>query len=107
MMDSGWFRNARGNLCKRYGPPRAPGARGDFPTPMISGDSIGQHVQSAADGKWYDSKAALRATYMPSGNPQGIRYNEVGNEVQPIAPPPDRTADIAKTVARAIERAKN
>lgn len=104
-MTDGWYRNARGNWCKSYGPARTPGARGDFPTPMIGADNIGKHVQSAADGKWYDSKSALRATYLPSGNPQGIRYNEVGNDVQSPPPVKDNTAAIDRAIGRAISRA--
>ena len=76
---SDWFRNERGNLCKRYGPPRQPVARGDFPIPMMIRD-FDEPVQSMADGKFYGSKAALAASHKASGNPQGIDYVELGNE---------------------------
>lgn len=33
-----------------------------------------------ADGKMHDSKAALRASYLPGGNPQGERYLELGDQ---------------------------
>lgn len=35
---------------------------------------------SMADGKIYTSKAAMRASYKPSGNPQGESYIEVGDD---------------------------
>lgn len=35
---------------------------------------------SMADGKLYTSKAAMRASYKPSGNPQGESYIEVGDD---------------------------
>lgn len=37
-------------------------------------------IRSMADGKTYDSKSALYRTYQPDGNPQGIRYECMGNE---------------------------
>lgn len=52
-------------------------------------------IQSMATGEWFDSKAALRATYKPSGNKQGERYTEVGGDpaiLKPFKKPkPDRT----------------
>lgn len=52
------------------------------------------HLKSMADGKWYDSKSAMRKTYKPSGNPQGERYTEVGGDpaiLKPFKKPkPDR-----------------
>ncbi len=53
--------------------------RSSLPAPMVIADTI-DAVRSMADGKEYTSKAALRATYKPSGNPDGISYVEVGNE---------------------------
>ena len=51
-------------------------------------------IQSMATGEWFDSKAALRATYKPSGNKQGERYTEVGGDpaiLKPFKKPkPDR-----------------
>jgi hypothetical protein len=53
--------------------------RSSLPSPMVISDTI-DPVRSMADGKEYTSKAALRSTYKPSGNPDGISYVEVGNE---------------------------
>ena len=51
-------------------------------------------IQSMATGEWFDSKAALRATYKPAGNKQGERYTEVGGDpaiLKPFKKPkPDR-----------------
>lgn len=47
--------------------------------PMFISDTI-EPLQSMADGKTYSSKSALRNTYKPSGNPDGISYVEMGNE---------------------------
>lgn len=46
---------------------------------VIMSDHI-DAVRSMADGKTYDSKSALYASYRADGNPQGIRYECVGNE---------------------------
>ncbi len=61
--------------------------RSAFPTPMLRRDSI-EPVQSMADGKTYDSLSALRRTYRADGNPQGIEYQEIGNEKRsdPVMP---------------------
>ena len=68
-------------------------ARATFPTPMIASDSC-DGIQSMADGRHYDSKAALRRSYRADGNPQGRDYTEIGDapvEANPVARP-DRKA---------------
>lgn len=37
-------------------------------------------VQNQHDGKMYTSKRAMRASYRPSGNKEGIQLVEVGND---------------------------
>jgi hypothetical protein len=75
---------------------------------VLATDTLDQPVKSMADGKYYDSKAALRSTYKPSGNPDGIRYVEVGNETQPIAAKPKRDdAAITTTLQKALARYQN
>lgn len=65
-------------------PIRQRGARSGFPCPMVIRDSIGGDLQSMADGKWYDSKSALRRSYTSDGNPQGRDYQEIGGaEIEP------------------------
>lgn len=103
-MTDGWYRNARGNWCKRWTTPTAPPKRGAFPCPMIASDTLETPLYSGADGKLYDSKSKLRATYLPSGNPDGILYNEIGNEQIPIDPPTPDTAGIDASIQKAIAR---
>lgn len=43
-------------------------------------------IQSMVDGKVYDSKRALRATYQPSGNREGVQYTEVGGDKSILKP---------------------
>ena len=50
--------------------------QGEVACPMVISDSLGVHgVQSMLDGKHYDSKSRLRATYRAAG------FVEVGNDV--------------------------
>ena len=82
-------------------------ARSDaLPVPNVISDSI-EPVQSMADGRYYSSKAALRATYKPSGNPDGASYVEVGNEAaKPYTPPQPKieTAGIDAALHKAVAR---
>lgn len=55
--------------------------------PMVIRDGM-EPVQSMLDGKMYDSKRALRATYRPSGNKEGKYYTEVGNDSAIMEPKP-------------------
>lgn len=57
-----------------------PPARSDLPFPMIASDYLAEPVQSMVDGTWHTSKAGLRKTYSPSGNEEGVRYIEIGND---------------------------
>lgn len=72
-------------------------------------DELDKPVRSMADGKIYTSKAALRASYKASGNSQGTRYEEVGNDParlrQPEKPKPDRKA-ITESIEKARARLK-
>lgn len=56
-------------------------ARADFPTPMMSLDSM-DPLRSMVDGQLYDSKSALRRSYRERG------YIEIGNETQKMPEPP-------------------
>lgn len=96
---SGWVRNERGNLVKRWGLPKGDAVRGSYPCPAIASDRMDplQHV----DGKMYDSKAAFRAVTKAQG------YVEVGNDParfnRPAPPKPDRAA-IRDAVGKAISQ---
>jgi hypothetical protein len=69
--------------------------------PMIISDHIDACI-SHADGKTYDSKSALFRSYRPEGNPQGVRYECVGNET---AKPFKRPAPQHRERMEAINRA--
>lgn len=100
-----WFQVDDGRTVYRKVEQRPIGVRSDMPSPMIVKDTLDQPLQSMADGKYYTSKAALRATYRPSGNPQGNSYVEVGNEVQPItAEPKIDSKKIDDSLQRAMTR---
>lgn len=78
--------------------------RSPLPAPMVISDTL-EPTQSMADGKYYTSKAALRATYKPSGNPDGISYVEVGNEQVKDPPKPKiDEAGIQASLQKALAR---
>lgn len=54
--------------------------------PRILADTIEPCM--GADGKMHTSLGSLRASYRPSGNPQGESYTEIGNEKIAAAPKP-------------------
>lgn len=73
-------------------------------------DEMPHAVQSMADGKWYTSRSALRATYRASGNPQGIQYTEVGNDPARLKQPERRMPDkagIVEAIRKAAARFNN
>jgi len=74
-------------------------ARSHLAAPMIIGDGM-TPVRSMLDGKIYDSKRALRATYKAAG------VTEVGNDVALTRPRrrPDRKG-VKAAVSRAFSRA--
>lgn len=85
--------------------------RSDLPCPMLIRDELDQPLQSMADGKWYTSKSALRSTYLPSGNPHGKRFVEVGTEYdKPDYRPPDPKIDdqgITQALQKAMARVQS
>jgi hypothetical protein len=54
------------------------GARRLISAPRVLSDQI--EAVRGADGKMHDSLSGLRASYLPSGNPQGERYLELGDQ---------------------------
>jgi len=84
-------------------------AASDLPAPMLINDSM-EPTQSMVDGQFYTSKAALRATYKPSGNKDGKRYVELGNDSSILdpkpfkKPKPDRN-EIKAAVGKAMSQA--
>lgn len=76
-----------------------------FSVPYFISDSI-EPCTSMADGRVYSSKAALRATYKASGNPQGESYVEVGNAPIREAPAPD-VKQHKSSVRESLQKAKS
>lgn len=73
--------------------------------PMVQSDTM-EPVQSMLDGKYYDSRAKLRATYRPSGNREGKRYIELGNDQSVLTPTPyKRPKPDRKAIKEAVHRA--
>jgi hypothetical protein len=68
--------------------------------PIIMSDNI-DAVMSHADGKTYTSKSALYRSYKPDGNPQGVRYECIGEQ---IAKPFERPKRDKAAARRAIDR---
>lgn len=76
--------------------------RSDLAGPMVISDTM-QPVQSQLDGKMYDSKASLRASYRAAG------VVEVGNDSSVTSPKPrprrkPDTAGIKAAVGKAFSR---
>lgn len=68
-------------------------ARSDFPCPAIHSDTFLDPVQSMADGKYYDSKRSMLASYKAENNPQGENYRIVEPDELAAPPPPPQKAD--------------
>lgn len=102
VIEKRWYKLENGRSVYRA-VPKACETRSSFPIPYMKFDRI-EPVQSQADGKIYDSLSALRATYREDGNPQHIRYEEVGNEDLTKMPLPKRDS---KKAIEAIERAES
>lgn len=79
---------------------KLPPARSDLPAPRIATD-IMEPVQSMLDGRLYDSKSALRATYRQAG------VVEIGNDParnRPFERPTTPRKEIKDVVDRARAR---
>lgn len=80
-------------------------AASDLPAPMLVNDTM-EPTQSMVDGQYYTSKAALRATYKPSGNKEGKRYVELGNDSSVLEPKPyKKPAPDRKQIKAAVGKA--
>lgn len=75
--------------------------------PMIMRGDDTEPLQSAADGKWYTSKAAMRESYKASNNPRGINFEEVGDDPRYLAgTAPQRDLGSKADAATAVEKAE-
>lgn len=80
--------------------PRLEPKRSHLPCPRIASDHM-EPVQSQLDGKMYESKSALRATYRAAG------VIEVGNDPARLRPRKRKPIDdkaIADTVDKAVAK---
>jgi hypothetical protein len=80
-------------------------AQSDLPAPGVISDTM-EPTKSMVDGQYYTSKSALRATYLPSGNKEGKRYIEIGNDSSVTNPKPrKKPAPDREGIKAAIGRA--
>lgn len=77
-------------------PPTGP--ESDFPAPMLIRDDM-PALRSMGDGRFYDSKSALRASYRA----QGLR--EVGNDV-PLTPQDNRKPITKAEIGAAYQKVR-
>ena len=79
-----------------------PGDPDAIVAPNVIRDELPVARQSQVTGTWHESKRGIRATYQPSGNPEGKLYQEIGNEVQkPFKSPPIDPKGIRESMAKA------
>lgn len=74
--------------------------------PNVVGDEM-PAVRNQYDGKVYTSKRAIRASYQPSGNKDGMQLIEVGNDPARLRPKPKHKPDrraIRQSLAKAEAR---
>lgn len=71
---------------------------------IMRGDEI-EPTMSMADGKMYTSKAKMRASYLPSGNPQGQRYIEIGDDKNYSKRSTERPKPDEAKITEAVDRA--
>jgi hypothetical protein len=91
------YRN--GEIVEKGGPLdiRPEPARSDMPIPFVASDTM-EPVQSMVDGKFYTSKAVLRASYKAAG------VVEVGNDPARLRPKP-KTAPDRKAIRQSLQKA--
>lgn len=105
-MTYAWIDLGDGRSVYRNVMPKPRGERSALSMPMILSDRI-EPVQSMADGKTYDSMAALRRTYRADGNPQGIEYTEVGDAERSGPETPKVTKEECAVLLDKFEAAVN
>lgn len=82
-------------------------ARSSLPAPYFICDTQ-DPLQSMADGKLYDSKSAMRASYKAENNPHGVDFIEVGNmDTATFNPPKRDRAGDREAIERAINDVQN
>lgn len=74
--------------------------------PRIMRGDEQEPLMSMADGKMYTSKAAMRASYKPGGNPQGKEYVEVGDDSRYLNPRVERNLGTKEDAAISVAKAE-
>jgi hypothetical protein len=97
-----WYVFDDGKQYLRKIPSAEPEARSSFPCPAIRKDGI-DPIRSMADGKMYDSLSGLYKSYRADGNPQGVNYNVIGDDVSTCTTFKPKERD-EKKAHEAIER---
>lgn len=101
MSEYRWYSNGKGRSVYRPVPVEH-GVRSDLPVPYFRQDSIDPIL--GMDGKKHDTLSGYRKTLLPSGNPKGERYLELGNESLPDFKAPEfdrkkRREDIKRAIS--------
>lgn len=73
--------------------------------PRINTSDEQEPTLSMADGKMYTSKSAMRASYKPSGNPQGASFVEVGDDQSYKKQATQNRAPDSKLITESVDRA--
>lgn len=86
-----------GEMVEKGGPKdvRPIPPRSAFPCPRVIRDEIAP-LQSMVDGRWFDSKSAMRASYREQG------YREVGNDVELTPRDNSRNVSARDDVEKAV-----
>jgi len=101
MAEYRWFDRGDGRQVMRKVREPAPNNRSSLGAPMVIG-SFAEPVQSAADGKWYSTKAGLARSHRASGNPHGIDFIELGNDSMPWVEHQSSEAELRDDVRHAV-----
>lgn len=100
-----WFDRGNGRQVLRKVKEPRPNNRSSLGAPMIIG-GFADPVQSAADGNYYSTKAALSRSHRASGNPHGIDFIELGNEEMPWVEHQSSEAELRDDVRHAVADVK-
>ena len=90
-----------GKLVPKHEAAPLRGPASDLPCPMLQRDHM-EPVKGMHDGKTYDSKSALRASYRNGP----VKYVEYGNDV-PMTPRDNRKPLTKAEIAAALDKVKN
>lgn len=96
--DGKWVNKATGLVD----PPRFPG---QICKPRINTSDEQAPTLSMADGKYYTSKAKMRESYKPGGNPQGATFVEIGDDQSYKKAAQERRKPDVSKITESVDRA--